>query len=103
MYRLSMRTAEIGVRMALGARCGQVVWMILKGSLLLTAAGVVMGVSPAMLTGRALTSSLFDVKPFYAVSYLLAVMGVALVALTASAVLAARAASVDPMRALHSE
>ena len=40
-YRVSMRTAEIGVRMAVGARRGQVVWMILKDSLLLTATGVV--------------------------------------------------------------
>ena len=39
-YRVSMRTAEIGVRMAVGARRGQVVWMILKDSLVLTAAGV---------------------------------------------------------------
>jgi predicted permease len=102
-YRVSMQTAEIGVRMAVGARRGQVVWMILKGSLLLTAVGVVMGVPPAMLMGRALTSSLYGVKPLDAVSYLLAVMGVTLVALAASAVPAARAASVDPMRALRSE
>ena len=102
-YRVSMRTAEIGVRMTVGARRGQVVWMILKGSLLLTAAGVVMGVPPAMLMGHALRSSLYGVKPLDAVSYLLAVMGVALVALAASAMPAARAASVDPMRALRSE
>ena len=42
-YRVSMRTAEIGVRMAVGARRGQVVWMILRDSLLLTAVGVVDG------------------------------------------------------------
>jgi ABC-type antimicrobial peptide transport system permease subunit len=102
-YRVSVRTAEIGVRMAVGAPRGQVVWMILKGSLLLTAAGVVMGVPPAILMGRALTSSLYGVKPSDGVSYLLAVMGVALVALAASAVPAARAASVDPLRALRTE
>jgi predicted lysophospholipase L1 biosynthesis ABC-type transport system permease subunit len=102
-YRVSVRTAEIGVRMAVGAPRGQVVWMILKGSLLLTAAGVVMGVPPAILMGRALTSSLYGVKPSDGVSYLLAVMGVALVALAASAVPAARAASVDPLTALRTE
>ena len=58
-YRVNMRTAEIGVRMALGARRGQVVWMILKDSLVLTAVGVAMGVPLAMLVGRALASSLF--------------------------------------------
>jgi len=102
-YRVSMRTAEIGVRMAVGARRGQVVWMILKGSLLLTAAGVVIGVPAAMLVGHALTSSLYGVQPLDAVSYLLAVVGVALVALAASVVPAARAAGVDPMRALRME
>ena len=54
-YRVSSRTAEIGIRMAMGARRGQVVWMILRESLLLTAVGVAMGVPFAMLVGRALT------------------------------------------------
>jgi len=102
-YRVNTRTAEIGVRMAVGARREQVLWMILKDSLLLTAAGVAIGVPLAMLVGRALTSSLYGVKPFDAVSYLLAVIGVALVALAASAVPAARAASVDPLKALRTE
>jgi predicted permease len=102
-YRVSMRTAEIGVRMAVGARRGQVVWMILKDSLLLTAVGVVMGVPLSMLVGRALASSLYGVKPLDSVSYLLAVAGVAVVAVVASAVPAGRAASVDPMRALRTE
>jgi predicted permease len=102
-YRVSMRTAEIGVRMAVGARRGQVVWMILKDSLVLTVAGVVMGVPLAMLVGHALTSSLYGVMPLDAVSYLVAVVGVATVALVASAVPAGRAASIDPMRALRTE
>jgi predicted permease len=102
-YRVSMRTAEIGVRMAVGARRGQVVWMILKDSLLLTAVGVVMGVPLAMLVGRALTSSLYGVKPLDALSYLLAVVGVAGVAMAASAMPAMRAARVDPLTALRTE
>jgi ABC-type antimicrobial peptide transport system permease subunit len=102
-YRVSMRTAEIGVRMAVGAQRGQVVWMILRGSLLLTAAGVVMGVPLAMLVGHALTASLYGVKPLDAMSYALAVVGVSVVALAASAVPAARAASVDPLKALRTD
>ena len=102
-YRVSMRTAEIGVRMAVGARREQVVWMILKDSLLLTVAGVLMGVPLAMLVGHALASSLYGVKQLDAVSYLAAVMGVAVVALAASALPAGRAASVDPMTALRTE
>jgi ABC-type antimicrobial peptide transport system permease subunit len=56
-----------------------------------------------MLVGHALASSLYGVKPLDAVSYLLAVAGVAMVALVASAVPAGRAASVDPIRALRTE
>jgi predicted permease len=102
-YRVNMRTAEIGVRMAVGAPRKQIVWMILRDSLLLTAIGVVVGVPLAMVVGRALTASLYGVKPSDVVSYLLAMVGVVLVALTASAVPAARAASVDPLTALRTE
>ncbi len=102
-YRVSVRTAEIGVRMAVGARRGQVVWMILKDSLALTITGVAMGVPLAMLVGRALASSLYDIKPLDALTYLLAVAGLSAVALVASAIPAARAAGVDPMRALRQE
>jgi predicted permease len=102
-YRVNKRTAEIGVRMAVGARREQVVWMILKDSLALTCTGVLIGVPLAMLAGRALTASLYGVKPLDAATYLLAVAGVALVALVASAVPAGRAASVDPIRALRQE
>ncbi len=102
-YRVSVRTAEIGVRMAVGARREQVVWMILKDSLLLTVAGVVAGIPLALLVSRALTSSLYRVKPIDPVSYLIAIVGVTVVALVASALPAGRAASVDPMTALRTE
>ncbi len=102
-YRVSRRTAEIGVRMALGAGRGQVVWMILRDSLLLTAFGVVAGVPLAIFVGRALASSLYGVKPLDVFTYALAVVGVALVALGASASPASRAASIDPLKALRTE
>ena len=102
-YRVNMRTAEIGVRMAVGARREQVVWMILKDSLLLTATGVLMGVPLALLVGRALASSLYGVTALDSFSYLAAILAVAVVALAASAVPAARAASVDPLTALRAE
>jgi ABC-type antimicrobial peptide transport system permease subunit len=62
-----------------------------------------MGVPLAMLVGRALTSSLYGVKPLDALSYLLAVVGVALVAMAASAMPAMHAARVDPLTALRTE
>ena len=102
-YRVSRRSAEIGVRMALGAPRLQVMWMVLRGSLLLTAAGVAIGIPLAMVAGKGLESSLYGMKSLDMTSYLFAILGVALVALAASAVPAGRAASVDPLSALRSE
>jgi predicted permease len=102
-YRVNRRTAEIGVRMAMGAGRGQVVWMILRDSLLLVVFGVVAGVPLAMFVGRALSSSLYGVKPLDLLTYALAVAGVTLVALVASAAPAGKAANVDPMKALRAE
>ena len=102
-YRVNRRTAEIGIRMAMGARRGQVVWMILRDSLTLTAVGAAMGVPFAMLVGRALASSLYGVTPLDEASYLLAVLGVTAVALAASALPARHAAGVEPLTALRTE
>ena len=102
-YRVSRRTAEIGIRMALGAGRGQVVWMILRDSLLLTVCGVAAGVPLAVFVSRALATTLYGVKPVDALTYAIAILGVALVALFASATPASRAAAVDPMKALRTE
>lgn len=102
-YRVTMRTAEIGVCMAMGAQRGQVVWMILKDSLVVTATGVVIGIPLSMALGRVLASPLYGVMPLDEATYLLAFIGVAGVALGASAVPAGRAASVDPLIALRTE
>jgi predicted permease len=102
-YRVSKRSAEIGVRMALGAQRLQVVWMVLRGSLLVTATGVVIGIPLATAAAKGLESSLYGVKPLDPGSYAFAILGVALVALLASAVPAGRAASVNPLSALRSE
>ena len=102
-YRVNRRTAEIGVRMAMGAGRGQVVWMILRDSLVLTAIGVVAGIPLAIAIGRALSSSLYGVQPLDAVTYGVAVLGVTVVAFVASAAPASRAASVDPLKALRTE
>jgi predicted permease len=102
-YRVNRRTAEIGVRMALGAGRSQVVWMILRDSLVLTAVGVLAGVPLAFAIGRALSSSLYGVQPLDALTYAVAIAGVTLVAFIASAAPASRAASVDPLKALRTE
>jgi len=102
-YRVSRRSAEIGVRMALGAQRSQVVWMVLRGSLLLCAAGVALGVPLAIAAGKGLESSLYGMKALDGASYAFAIAGVALVALLASAVPAGCAANVNPTSALRME
>jgi predicted permease len=102
-YRVGNRTVEIGVRLAVGAQRGQVVWMVLRDSLLLTAVGVTVGIPLALLVGKALTSALYGVQPYDAASYVCAGVGVAAVAIAASLIPARRAACIDPVTALRSE
>lgn len=102
-YRVNNRTVEIGVRMAVGARRGQVVWMVLRDSLVLTAIGTVIGIPFAALAGRALASSLYGVAPDSLAIMTTAVISIAIVALAASMIPARRAANVDPLTALRSE
>jgi predicted permease len=102
-YRVSRRTPEIGVRMALGAQRAEVVWMILRESLLISVVGIVAGVPLAVGGAHLMESMLFGVVPGDVISFACALLGVTLVALLASAIPARRAASVDPIIALRYE
>ena len=102
-YRVNNRTVEIGVRIAVGAQRGQVVWMVLRDSLTMMGLGVAMGIPLALLVGRALAASLYGVTPYDAATYVFAALGLAAVAIAASVIPARRAASVDPLTALRSE
>jgi predicted permease len=102
-YRVSRRTSEIGVRMALGAQHGQVLWLILRESLLVSGAAILAGVPVAIAGARLMRSMLFGVQPGDMISFLLALFGVILVALAASIIPARRAMRADPMVALRYE
>ena len=102
-YRVSRRTAEIGVRMALGAQRRQVLWMVLRESLVVTAAGVAVGLPLAIGGGRVLRAILYGLGPGDPLTFAAALAGMALVTLTASLIPARHAASVDPMQALRAE
>jgi len=102
-YRVGRRTSEIGVRMALGAQHGQVLWLILRESLLVSAAAILAGVPIAFAGARLMRSMLFGVQPGDTISFLLALFGVILVALAASIIPARRAAALDPIVALRYE
>ena len=102
-YRVARRSIEIGVRMALGAQRKEVLWMILRQSLLVCLAGALAGLPLAFAAGRLLSSSLFGVEPSDPLTFISAVAGVVLVALAASFVPARRASSVDPLVAIRYE
>jgi predicted permease len=102
-YSVVRRTNEIGVRMALGAQNRQVVWMVLKESLLLFAVGIVLGIPLALGTARMIRSQFFDVNPFDPLTLVTAVLLIGIVILTATSFPARRAAKVDPIVALRYE
>jgi predicted permease len=103
VYHVNNRTVEIGVRMAVGAQRAQVVWMVFRDSLMLTVIGAAIGFPFALLTGRALASVLYELKPTDVGSMVTALAGVTFVALGASLIPARRAAAIDPLTALRSE
>jgi len=102
-YTVSRRTSEVGLRMALGAQRGQVLWMVLRGSLAMTVAGIVIGVPIALAATKVLQSMLFGVEPRDPATFAGAIAGIVVVSLAASLIPALRAASVDPMVALREE
>jgi ABC-type antimicrobial peptide transport system permease subunit len=102
-YRVSRRTAEIGVRMALGAERRQVLWMIMRESLIVALAGMAVGLPLAIGGSRLLESTLFGLTPGDPLSFAGALLAIAAVVIGSSLIPARRASSVDPMVALRYE
>jgi predicted permease len=102
-YRVSRRTLEIGVRMAVGAARMQVLWMILRDSLVLIAAGLAVGLPLAWFGSKLMASMLYKLPEHDPVSLVAAAVGVLAVSLAAALLPARRAASVEPMQALRNE
>jgi putative ABC transport system permease protein len=102
-YLVSQRSNEIGLRMALGASPSDVTRLILRQGMLLTGAGLVLGLAGAIAATRLLTSVLFEVKPSDPTTYAAVAALLAAVALAASYIPAYRASKVDPLVALRQE
>ncbi|HEY3767564.1 MAG TPA: ABC transporter permease [Candidatus Angelobacter sp.] len=105
-YAVAQRTHEIGIRITLGASRADVVRMVLKSGLRLTAIGVSAGVVLALVAGRyisSVSSLLFGVKPTDIVTFAAVIVIVTLVSLLACYIPAYRASRVDPMIAMRYE
>jgi predicted permease len=102
-YSVSLRTRELGVRMALGAQRGKVLQLVLMQGVRLAVIGVVCGAVAALALGRVFASVLFQVGMAYALPSLIAVGVLLVVVMLATYLPARRAASIEPMQALRSE
>jgi ABC-type antimicrobial peptide transport system permease subunit len=100
-YAVMQRTAEVGVRLALGASRGAVIGMVVRYGLTLTSAGLAIGLLLALLLTQTLASFLYGVRPLDPITFV-AVPGFTLaVAVLACIGPAWRAACVDPVEALR--
>jgi len=102
-FAVARRSKEIGVRMALGARRGEVLWMIVRESLRLIGAGIIIGVPSAVLLMRLARSFLFGLTTADPLTLATSVAALTVVALSAAYVPGRRASRVDPMVALRVE
>jgi ABC-type antimicrobial peptide transport system permease subunit len=102
-YTVTRRTPEIGVRMALGAERGQMAWMVVRQSILLVIAGLLLGIPAALYAGRYLESLLFGLQATDPRAIAVAAAVLLAVALGAAYIPARSASRVDPLVALRAE
>jgi predicted permease len=97
------RTSEFGIRMAIGAQPGAVLWMVMKETLFLLVLGLTVGIAAAVFAMRLLSTRLYGLKLDDPAAVLLAVVVLCVVATCAGFIPARRAAQIDPTVALRNE
>ena len=102
-FRVSRRTQEIGVRIALGAQAGEIVRMIIRQAAVLAAIGILPGIALAYAAGRAMQGLLAGVKPGDALTFAAAISLCVLATVLGSLLPALRAVRIDPIAAIRSE
>jgi len=102
-FNVVRRSNEIGIRIALGAGRSGVQWMVLRESLALLAAGLVLGIPIALAAARLVRAQLYQMSPFDPLIFIGATAGIAAVTVLSAWLPARRAAAVDPMTALRCE
>jgi putative ABC transport system permease protein len=102
-YAVSRRTAEIGIRMALGAQSAQVIRLIMRSGLELVAIGLALGLAAAAGAARVIQTLLFDVRPLEPAIYAAVAITFALIAALACLLPSLSASRIDPIVALRAE
>jgi len=102
-YGVARRTREFAIRIAVGAKAGGIVRLVLWEALWLLAAGTTIGLAAAWALGRVISSMLFGIEPADPLSAVVAVLVLAAVALVAAWIPARRASRILPMTALKYE
>jgi ABC-type antimicrobial peptide transport system permease subunit len=100
---VEQRTQELGIRMALGAREGDVLRLVITSGLKLVLIGMALGLAVGFALTRWLSTLLFGVSPANPLVYLAVAVGMILIALVACYLPARTAVKVDPMLALRAE
>lgn len=102
-YSVSLRTHEIGIRMALGAQANDVLGMVIRQAIRLTIVGLILGLSASYALTSLMSNLLFGVKPTDTTTFVATALLLTITALIASYLPARRAARVDPLVALRYE
>jgi putative ABC transport system permease protein len=102
-YGMSQRTAEIGLRMALGARPAAIAWLFVRRTLILVAIGVALGAAGAAGAGRIIRGLLVRTSPSDPVTLTAMIVLLAAIAAAACVIPARRAARLDPLAALRQD
>jgi predicted permease len=102
-YAVSQRTREIGIRMALGAKKNELVWMFVRSALVLTGVGTAVGLGAAAALMRLMQTLLFGISPLDPVTFTAVPVVLVAAAALASYLPARRTAAVDPVEALRAE
>jgi ABC-type antimicrobial peptide transport system permease subunit len=102
-FVVTQRKREIGIRLALGARRGAAIWLVLRDALAMVVCGIGMGLPVVWALGRLVQSQLYDVNPFDPGVIAIAMLALCAAALCAAFVPARRASGVNPMDALRVE
>jgi predicted permease len=102
-YFITQRRNEIGIRIALGAKRGQVIALVMRDTAVMLITGIVLGTALALLSGQAATAMLFGLKPYDLATLAFAILLLAVIGILAGLLPAFKASNLDPIAALRAE